>query len=318
MSGGVRVERTAAGSWEVSSVRRADGIDVWERVAAIEEYDGRFHIARWGFNVVGHLVLGNPEDGAGFGSLREALGALKAGPKVDGVPVITLDPPPVVFDAEALGRIAYEAQRGAIAEANRGVGYEVGAPGFPPWESCQQWSRDAWVTAAAAVADVVRHAAQEPERCVPEVTIHPACAVDPTAITTLARIGYGGYGDETGGLTYDGRQMPDWEELPARTVKAWEAATRAIMAMVARCSCCGLPAGPEQLESPKPEAATRDGFAREGLCSFAVNVKGEHFACTRFAGHDGDHEGPGMVATGSAAKRCGCSTGCKSADCDRL
>lgn len=44
----------------------------------------------------------------------------------------------------------------------------------------------------------------------------------------LAQAGYNGYAAQTGGLTYDGRTMPKWEDLPERTVQAWVAAVIAI------------------------------------------------------------------------------------------
>jgi hypothetical protein len=46
----------------------------------------------------------------------------------------------------------------------------------------------------------------------------------------LAEVGYRAYADNTGGQTFDGRTMPDWERLPARTVRAWMAAAEAITA----------------------------------------------------------------------------------------
>lgn len=44
----------------------------------------------------------------------------------------------------------------------------------------------------------------------------------------LAEAGYKGYAESTGGKTFDGRDMPAWEELPDRTVQAWAAAAGAI------------------------------------------------------------------------------------------
>jgi hypothetical protein len=44
----------------------------------------------------------------------------------------------------------------------------------------------------------------------------------------LAEAGYRGYAESTGGKTFDGRDMPAWEDLPDRTVQAWVAAASAI------------------------------------------------------------------------------------------
>lgn len=47
-------------------------------------------------------------------------------------------------------------------------------------------------------------------------------------INELARLGYVAYAKNTDGKTYDGKDMPKWEDLPLRTVAAWEAAVMAI------------------------------------------------------------------------------------------
>lgn len=44
-----------------------------------------------------------------------------------------------------------------------------------------------------------------------------------------ARAGYVAYREQTGGLTFDGRPMPQWEELPVRITLAWAAAALAIV-----------------------------------------------------------------------------------------
>lgn len=47
---------------------------------------------------------------------------------------------------------------------------------------------------------------------------------------SLGQIGYEAYAESTGGKTWDGKPMPTWEEIEARTphvAKAWEDATRA-------------------------------------------------------------------------------------------
>jgi hypothetical protein len=46
----------------------------------------------------------------------------------------------------------------------------------------------------------------------------------------LAEAGYRGYAAHTGGKTFDGRDMPEWTDLPERTVAAWVAAVVAIQA----------------------------------------------------------------------------------------
>lgn len=48
---------------------------------------------------------------------------------------------------------------------------------------------------------------------------------------TYGRIGYEAYAESTGGKTWDGRDMPTWEQLAGNTPKiatAWEAAAAAI------------------------------------------------------------------------------------------
>jgi hypothetical protein len=49
----------------------------------------------------------------------------------------------------------------------------------------------------------------------------------PTALD-LAEAGYRGYAEATDGKTFDGRDMPQWMDLPERTVAAWVAAAEAI------------------------------------------------------------------------------------------
>ena len=44
----------------------------------------------------------------------------------------------------------------------------------------------------------------------------------------LAQIGYEAYAQNTGGKTFDGREMPTWNQLPQRTIDAWVAAAEAI------------------------------------------------------------------------------------------
>jgi hypothetical protein len=42
-----------------------------------------------------------------------------------------------------------------------------------------------------------------------------------------AKNAYEAYAESTGGLTFDGRKMPTWNDLPERIRNAWEAAARA-------------------------------------------------------------------------------------------
>lgn len=44
----------------------------------------------------------------------------------------------------------------------------------------------------------------------------------------IGAIGYEAYAKKTGGKTYDGRDMPKWEELPEKIQDAWEAAANGI------------------------------------------------------------------------------------------
>lgn len=52
---------------------------------------------------------------------------------------------------------------------------------------------------------------------------------------TLGQIGYEAYAQSTGGKTFDGREMPTWQEIKDRegetpkVTKAWEAAAHAII-----------------------------------------------------------------------------------------
>lgn len=48
----------------------------------------------------------------------------------------------------------------------------------------------------------------------------------------LAHIAYNAYAAETGGKTFDGRDMPKWHELPMRIQNAWRAAAGAVVTMV--------------------------------------------------------------------------------------
>lgn len=59
---------------------------------------------------------------------------------------------------------------------------------------------------------------------------HPGDNKPPTGLraTEVARAGYEGYGNWTDWKTFDGRDMPRWDDLPDRTRLAWVAASGAI------------------------------------------------------------------------------------------
>lgn len=48
-----------------------------------------------------------------------------------------------------------------------------------------------------------------------------------TVMESLARVAYEAYAEKTGGKTWDGREMPAWDDLPQQTRDAWDAATQA-------------------------------------------------------------------------------------------
>lgn len=50
----------------------------------------------------------------------------------------------------------------------------------------------------------------------------------------LAEVAYRGYAAHTDGKTFDGCDMPVWEDLPERTVDAWIAAVDAVLKARAR------------------------------------------------------------------------------------
>ena len=45
----------------------------------------------------------------------------------------------------------------------------------------------------------------------------------------LAKLGYEAYAVATGGKTWDGKDMPTWDQLPERIQTAWTAATCKIL-----------------------------------------------------------------------------------------
>lgn len=44
----------------------------------------------------------------------------------------------------------------------------------------------------------------------------------------IARFGYEAYGNDAGWKSYDGRSMPEWDDLPENVKRHWVAATREI------------------------------------------------------------------------------------------
>ena len=48
-------------------------------------------------------------------------------------------------------------------------------------------------------------------------------------ITGLAEKAYSAYGESTGGKTFDGRDMPKWDDLGERIQAAWCAAAQAVV-----------------------------------------------------------------------------------------
>lgn len=53
--------------------------------------------------------------------------------------------------------------------------------------------------------------------------------VPPPTLLNVARLAYDAYADSTGGLTFDGRPMPSFGDLPPHVVTAWQAAALAIL-----------------------------------------------------------------------------------------
>lgn len=52
-------------------------------------------------------------------------------------------------------------------------------------------------------------------------------------MSDLAKIAYRAYATSTGGKTFDGRDMPDWDDLGDRVQAAWTAAAEAVRVAVA-------------------------------------------------------------------------------------
>lgn len=46
---------------------------------------------------------------------------------------------------------------------------------------------------------------------------------------TIGQVGYEAYAKQTGGKTFDGRKMPQWDDLPENIKLAWEAAGEAML-----------------------------------------------------------------------------------------
>lgn len=49
------------------------------------------------------------------------------------------------------------------------------------------------------------------------------------AYHAAGRTGYEAYAKQTGGKTFDGRDMPTWDQLPDRIKDAWAAAAQGIL-----------------------------------------------------------------------------------------
>lgn len=60
----------------------------------------------------------------------------------------------------------------------------------------------------------------------------------------LGQAGYEAYAAKTGGKTFDGRDMPKWDELPDRIKDAWSAAAHGIV-VAHRLAHYGLTSVPE-------------------------------------------------------------------------
>jgi hypothetical protein len=56
-------------------------------------------------------------------------------------------------------------------------------------------------------------------------------------VTAFGRVGYEAYAKHTGGKTYDGRDMPKWQELPGNIRDAWNEAGFAYMTALADAAC---------------------------------------------------------------------------------
>lgn len=48
----------------------------------------------------------------------------------------------------------------------------------------------------------------------------------------FGHIAFDAYNRSKGGLTYDGKKIPPWEDLPTDVRKAWEASAEAVMQAV--------------------------------------------------------------------------------------
>lgn len=67
---------------------------------------------------------------------------------------------------------------------------------------------------------------------------HPLDNTPSTGVhaTEVARAGYEGYASWTGWKTFDGRDMPRWDDLPEHTQLAWVAAAGSIVRVMFRAS----------------------------------------------------------------------------------
>ena len=67
---------------------------------------------------------------------------------------------------------------------------------------------------------------------------------------SLGKTGYEAYAQSTGGKTFDGRDMPLWDDLPSRVKDAWNAATVAVAREVYASMAAAEPL-PETEPAPK-------------------------------------------------------------------
>jgi hypothetical protein len=56
---------------------------------------------------------------------------------------------------------------------------------------------------------------------------------EPSGFAALGPVAYRAYAESTGGKTYDGHDMPGWEQLPENIRQAWAASARAVAVVVA-------------------------------------------------------------------------------------
>lgn len=55
-----------------------------------------------------------------------------------------------------------------------------------------------------------------------------AMSISEEQVSELAKLGFEAYGKSTGGLTWDGKPIPPWENVGEKVQAAWKAATKVI------------------------------------------------------------------------------------------